>query len=193
MPWASVCIAAACAALALAPASWVSLLEYDRQAILDGALWPLWTGHLVHFSAQHGAMSTGAFLAAGVVAERLRGTRWMLRALATAAPLVGLGLLVIAPALSTYRGMSAMAWTGAAVVAVTLWRQDPALRPWIGTLAGSAMVKLVLDAGDGTAALAVLPDGVRVEWRAHLLGAVAALALLRSRVPASGPGPRVRG
>ncbi len=182
MPRASAGLAAAGLALAFAPASWIAGLEYDRPALAAGELWRLWTGHLVHFSAGHAALDAGAFLAAGLVAERHLGTPAMLRALALCAPLVALGLVVLAPDLGAYRGLSALAWFAAVLSGLALAHDRPTLRPWLGLAALLALLELALEAGGGAGSS--LPEGVRVEWRAHGLGALAALALWRAgRLP----------
>ena len=80
-------------------------LEFDREAILAGQAWRLLTGNLVHWSWQHLALAVGAFLAVGLLFERGLGRLypWVLL---TAAVAVGAGLLLFAPEVSLYRGLS---------------------------------------------------------------------------------------
>jgi membrane associated rhomboid family serine protease len=51
---------------------WAGGLMYDRQAILDGELWRLFTGHWVHFSTSHLVCDT---LALGLVGGMLEARR----------------------------------------------------------------------------------------------------------------------
>src|SRR5690242_17553463 len=92
-------LAAVCAALALAPDGVASGLAFDRQAILAGEIWRLWTGHLVHFSPLHALVDTAVLFLVSGIAVRETGTRSTCLALAAGAPLISLGLLLVAPEL----------------------------------------------------------------------------------------------
>lgn len=59
-----------------APAWAVQLLhglQYDRRAVLDGELWRLLTGNLVHWSLPHFTLDLGAFFIVGLLWERHSG------------------------------------------------------------------------------------------------------------------------
>jgi rhomboid family GlyGly-CTERM serine protease len=177
VPWTAVSLSLSCLALAFAPETWLSLLEYDRGEIARGQWWRLWSAHLAHFSTAHAAANAVTFLALGALAERQAGTRDFVRMLALGAPIIGIGLWIASPELATYRGLSALAWSAATLAFLAHWPM-PAYQS-LGALALGALVlaKLVMDAASGAAGSAFLPDGVRPEAGAHLLGVLATLGI----------------
>jgi rhomboid family GlyGly-CTERM serine protease len=151
-------------------------LAFDRDAILAGEAWRLWSGHLVHFSRQQLGLDVGTLVLAGTLAERQFGTRATAWVLALAMPVLSLGLLVLVPGLAEYRGASGVAillalWGGTGV-----WYRSPHLRSVLGALGLGLLTKIVLDAAGLLPRTVVLPEGVVVAWQAHLLGAFIGLA-----------------
>ena len=94
---AAMVLAGVCLALALAtavvPETLLASLEYNRTAILAGELWRLWTGHLVHFSAEHAIMDGIALLVASFMTIRLFGKGRCWRHFFWLAPMISLGLM----------------------------------------------------------------------------------------------------
>ena len=66
---ASVFLALACVALAIASETYCATFEFDRLAILGGEFWRIWTGHLVHFSAQHAIIDISSIYLVGRIVE----------------------------------------------------------------------------------------------------------------------------
>jgi rhomboid family GlyGly-CTERM serine protease len=147
-------------------------LAWSRAAILDGELWRLWTAHLVHFSTSHACADILALFAAGLLAERLAGSRRLALALAGGAALLSLGLLALAPGLQEYRGASALVVLSAVLGGALAWKRHPASRTMFGCAALAFASKLLWEACAHTAAFTDLPAGVAVAWQAHLLGAL---------------------
>jgi len=87
------------------------LLVYDRQAILEGELWRIFTAPLVHFSTSHLFWNLLVFAATGWVAETVepRGFRIVC---GFSAVVAGLIFLWGSPELMRYGGLSGVA-TGA--------------------------------------------------------------------------------
>ena len=106
-----------------AASDWSSLLEFDRHAILAGAVWRLWTGHLVHYSIQQALIDLATALIAAIIAAQSFGARRVLAALASGAPLISLGLLLAAPQCLYYRGASGLAVLLAVMAGAGLWRR----------------------------------------------------------------------
>lgn len=158
-------------------------LAWERQAILAGEVWRLWSGHFVHYGAPH-ALSNGlSLLVLGICLPHVTG-RAIARCLLLAPVLISLALLALAPQLATYRGASglvALLLTMLAVSALRTVRQ----RLWGGLLLAALAVKLTLEAL-GLAIGTSLPDTVAVVWQAH---AAAALLGLLWVVLTPGPWP----
>src|SRR5437879_3621065 len=107
-PWVSVIVVAACLLLAPTPASLIEHLSGDRGAILQGELWRLWTGHLVHFSLRHALIDSMTLLLIGTLAESEFGSRRVALSLLVGAPLISIGMLLASPT-QNYRGASCIA------------------------------------------------------------------------------------
>ena len=141
--------------------------EWRRDAIGHGELWRLWTGQFCHWSRLHLAGNLAAAAAIGVIAGR-PVRRW-LAALPLVAPLLSLFLLVAAPGLESYRGLSGL--VGVLVAAAVVEGGTP------GRLLGIVYLgKLVFDAATGSGS-ALLPAGIGVTWAAHLGGLLIGAAL----------------
>ena len=167
-------VAAAAIALAFAPAAWLCALEFDRDAILRGELWRLWSAHLVHFSPAQAMLDALLFLLSGAMAARTLRIDFRWRDLLLAAPLISLALLWLAPDLAAYRGLSGLASATLLLAGIGIDSRWPASRPWLWCCAAAMLLKTVADAGGFAAGFGTLPEGVRLEWRAHALGAMAA-------------------
>ena len=142
-------------------------VEWRRDALAQGELWRLWTGQFCHWSPLHLAGNLAALAALAVVIGR-PARRW-LAALPVAAPLLSLFLLVAAPALESYRGLSGL--VGVLVVGAVLTGGGP------GRLLGLAYLgKLAFDIATGGGS-ALLPAGIAVTWQAHLGGLLIGTAL----------------
>ena len=145
-----------------------SLLEYDRSAIARGEWWRLWSGQFCHWSALHLFGNLAALAGVAIIAgQAIR--RW-LALLPVAAPLLSAFLLIAAPALEHYRGLSglvALLVIGTAVEGGVIGRG----------LGLAYLGKLVFDATTANPS-ALLPEGIVTAWRAPLggilLGLVAA-------------------
>jgi len=83
-------------------------LVYDRSAILSGQIWRLYTGHWVHFSSSHLVYDALTLGMAGwmIETQRLRYFGWF----CVFAPwLISSGMLLAAPQMQGYGGLSALA------------------------------------------------------------------------------------
>lgn len=163
-------------------------LEFDRHAILAGQVWRLWTGHLVHYSAQHAVIDLATALVAALIAAQSFGARRILCALALGAPFISIGLLLTAPDCAHYRGASGFAVLLAVMAGFGLWQQARGshvamVRAVLVLLAVALAIKIAAEAHGFPLGASDLPLDVMVAWQAHLLGAVAgmaAVALLRA-------------
>jgi len=145
-------------------------LEYRRQAILAGEFWRLLSAHFVHYSASHAAMDglTCLILASGL--RRMDERRGILLRLAILAVVISLALMLLAPAMATYRGASALAAALAAALGLALWRQRPDWRPVLALLTAALAISFVAEAAGVGFLPSSLPTGVKVAWQAHAAG-----------------------
>lgn len=97
-------------------------LVYERQAILEGELWRLVTGHLVHFSSLHLAADLLVFGGAGLLIEREQGGRAAYLYLTTAG-VIGCALLLFEPQLDRFGGLSGLAYGSVVYLAMSNLRR----------------------------------------------------------------------
>jgi rhomboid family GlyGly-CTERM serine protease len=82
-----------------------SLLELDRDALRQGQLWRIATGHLTHFDWDHLTWDLCALLLLGTMAE-LEHRRAMAATLVASALTIGVAVLAFQPQFTHYRGLS---------------------------------------------------------------------------------------
>lgn len=142
-------------------------LLLERDGVLDGQLWRLWSGHLLHLDAPHAALNLAAMAVLAAIAWRIRQLGALLRITPVMMPLVSASLLLLAPDLHWYAGLSGLLHGWAAWLLV---RHGGAMM-W----AGLVLIALKLAWGQmmpaaGSAAFPVI-------HLAHLVGACAGLLL----------------
>jgi rhomboid family GlyGly-CTERM serine protease len=165
-------------ALLLLPEALSQALSLERAALLQGDWWRLWTGHFVHFSIQHALINALVLFITGTIVEREIGALRFSAAIALICAFIGAGVMYLNTALLDYRGLSgiAVALTVAALFIVAQKKQTAKI--YIGLLAIILCLKLLGEIFGVSSAAADLPTGIAVEWRAHLLGALAGLGLI---------------
>lgn len=102
------CILVAFAALVIAASgsSAADVLRYERGAVLQGELWRLLTGNLVHLGLSHLALNlAGLVLVCGLFHKSLTARQWLV-VLFICALTTTLGLLVFSPQVAWYVGLS---------------------------------------------------------------------------------------
>jgi rhomboid family GlyGly-CTERM serine protease len=171
----------ALACLAVGVTSLGPQLAFDRQAIMAGEIWRLWTGHLVHFSPTQLLLDVGTLLAVGWLAERQWGTRFTAIVVLLGMPALSASLLLAAPQLVQYRGVSGIVMLLAVAAATQVWASHPGARAGLVVLGAVLLIKTFLD-GLGMQALGSLPAGVSVAWQAHLAGAAIGWMAARYRL-----------
>lgn len=159
-----------CLTLACFPGS--EGLAFNRNEVLQGHLWLLWTGHLVHYSTQQLLLDTATLILAGSLAEIEFGLVAALVTVLLGMPAILLGVLMTTPDLLEYRGVSGIVMMFAAMSGVALWRSRPRARGVIVLLAVAFVTKTGFDAMGFNVGSASLPANVRVAWQAHAIGAV---------------------
>jgi rhomboid family GlyGly-CTERM serine protease len=177
LPWRTLVLAAAALAVAAMPQV-AGLLRLDRTAVFDGEIWRLWTGHLVHGSAQHLAWNVAALVGLGLLFERALGRHFTWLVFVGGA-LVGGGVLALQPDVETYLGLSGVLntiWVGGAAIAARGERGSMRMVYLAAVVAGLA--KIVFEAWTGNS-IFTDPDalGGQPLVLAHALGSLAGFAI----------------
>ncbi|OIO02274.1 MAG: hypothetical protein AUJ49_06505 [Desulfovibrionaceae bacterium CG1_02_65_16] len=180
-------LALVCGVLACAAENVGQLLALDRAGALHGQIWRLWTGHLVHYSAQHAALDITALFVLAAIAEREMGARATGALLLLGAPVISLCLLLAAPGMLLYKGSSALSAMLGVAGGAWIWRRAPRLRAALMVVGGVALVKTLCDALGYLPGFSSVPGGVRVAWQAHAIGAAFALAWVMLVKPPAAP------
>ena len=152
--------------------AWIDALALDRQALLQGEIWRLWTGHFDHFSMQHAWLNALVFAITGNIVERYVGRTNFIIGLLLSCALISLALLSWQPNLMQYRGLSAI---GTALTVFGLFivtRQHRAATIYVALFSVLLLAKLLAEVFGISSSAADLTAGVVLEWRAHVLGAL---------------------
>lgn len=149
-------------------------LAYRREAILQGEIWRLLTGNLVHANARHLASDMTGLMLWTALAGHLETRRSYPILLVGSALAVGLGLLLLDPGVQWYVGISGVLHALFASAALRLMFRGE----WLAGLALAAALggKLALEQQVGDIGAATLLK-VPVLVDAHLYGALAGAAI----------------
>jgi rhomboid family GlyGly-CTERM serine protease len=174
-------VAAAVALLAVLqvlPPAWHGVLRYERGAVLDGELWRLFTGHLIHLGLVHGALNAAGLVLCALLADRVDAPMlpgWLLLRLVALGGGVSLLLLAWAPEVSHYVGLSGVLY---GLFVLVLWPQARRKEP-IGMAALCMLVGWMLwQTLYGPAPSEMELMGGRIVVQAHLFGVLSAMAIL---------------
>lgn len=151
-------------------------LEYHRGAILNGEIWRLFTGQLIHISVAHLFSNCAMILIAGGLIERC-SRRQLQLTIVFSLLAVGPLLLLFDSNLATYAGLSGIAAASIASI-VTTHLIGPGRCSWLWPMIALLLLgKLVYESIDPTLLLAASPSSIyRSVPLAHLLGTVAGIS-----------------
>ncbi|HKI62511.1 MAG TPA: rhombosortase [Mariprofundaceae bacterium] len=170
-----VCFALICWIVWFLPDTTSSTLAFDRQAIVAGQLWRLWTCHVTHFSWQQLSIDSSVVAILGYTVQRHMKAMHLMALFTLALPLVSLAIFWLVPDMLHYRGASgigAMLWMMAACQMLLQSRRYSAYF-WLGIIFLTLLfAKLIGEAFLGMQAVSALPGNVQVAWQAHLFGAI---------------------
>ncbi|MBI2919837.1 MAG: rhombosortase [Planctomycetes bacterium] len=166
-------------AVAASSAAAAGFFELTPAALAAGESWRLLTGHFTHFGAEHLLWDAAAFAFLGTLCERDSRPRF-LAALALAALAIPAAILLVHPALPSYRGLSGLDSALFALLTATIVRERAAEGGW-GWVAVTCAVfalflgKLVFELATGTAFFLQDDSAFVPVPLAHLVGAAAGL------------------
>ena len=168
------------ALLAWASPALSSHLVYDRTLVEQGQLWRLATSALVHWSTRHLLLDLTVVVAAGAALERIIG--WRLLGIAALSALIGGIAVHLAPArLDRFAGLSGVAFTLVALVAVEGLRAGGLRRAACLATLAALLAKVAVEACLATAPLADDMPGIVTATSSHAAGLAVALALALHR------------
>jgi rhomboid family GlyGly-CTERM serine protease len=107
LPWITCLFGAVTLLISFLPASTLSLVQYDRDRILGGEIWRMFTGHLVHWGGSHLLWDLLVFLGCAGLLEYFRRS-WLLGLFLVSSLTTSAGLLVFQSGMAYYRGLSAI-------------------------------------------------------------------------------------
>ena len=185
LPWICGVFGVAACLLALVPETLVHALQYDRERILSGEVWRLFTGHFVHWNASHLIWDVVVFFVCGSFLEWVR--KRLSIAIILIGPLVISGaLLLLQPDMQYYRGLSAVDMALFAAICLQamsycrLRKQSALLVVW-GFAFVTSVCKPLLEALTGsTFFVSQFGDGIEVSPLSHLLGVLLAVAVFKT-------------
>jgi len=153
--------------------SWARALVFDRDAVLGGEWWRLWTGNFVHFGWLHFALDTGLWFLIGWTL--VYNYRWWLNVAALALmPLaVTLTVFVFDPTMTRYGGISGMNVGFLVWLALAGWQRSWGDWFWPAFL-GIHVAELLYEyhlGGHGGGMIRFDDPNIRVATLAHVGGA----------------------
>lgn len=144
-------------------------LEYRRAAVLQGELWRLLTGNLVHLGWAHLSRDVAGLVLMWALFEGRLAERTWLWVLAASALSVGVGLLACSPGISWYVGVSGVLFGMFSAGALSVSRKQPLYAGCL-LLGMIAVIVWTFYAGALPGELAGL--GGKIVPQAHLYGAI---------------------
>ncbi len=178
----------------------LSMLAFEKEAIIQGEWWRLWTAHFTHFHHTQLVINSSILAVTGIIAGRYAKIWLLLLCFIIAMPVMTGLLFVTTPHVLFYRGafgITAMMWM------IATWFMLVESKPfslgyWLGL-----MFLLLFIAKFGMEGLLLLSpsarhfSGLNIAWLVQFFGALAGLAffngLHQMHITKSGTNPQYRG
>lgn len=153
---------------------WAAVLLYDREQILAGEIWRLFSGHFVHVNWTHTLLNVGSLgLAVAIFRQSIPTALWV-RLSIFAPPIISLAFMQLLPDLQQYYGFSGVFYAALTAGAVAALPEKRALGIIILLF---MLVKLTLEALYGAQNWALGSAGDNILTQAHLYGAITGLII----------------
>ncbi len=149
------------------------VLRYERTAILDGAVWRLLTGHLVHLNGYHLGWNLAGLTVVWALCGRALPTAAWRRITLLCATGISLCLLVLSPVIAWYEGLSGLlhGW----LVAGSIANLMAGLRIDGGVMLAVLTAKLLFEQWHGPLGSSMLMTKGPIVVDAHLYGALSGI------------------
>ena len=152
----------------LALQSFSGALEFDRQQILSGEIWRIWTGHLVHTNMLHLSLN----IVAALIIYFAFFTKIKLCELLACgfvfSVLISVALLCVVPGLDWYNGLSGLLHALVVYFSIRLARNGDTVY-WVGV--GAVWLKVLAETTRTNLVYENLIGDMNVITEAHLIGA----------------------
>jgi rhomboid family GlyGly-CTERM serine protease len=171
IPWVFLIVTAA-AVVVQFNSGWRESLLCDRDAILAGEWWRIWTGHLVHFGWPHFVADAGLFIILGRLLERPHPVISRL-ALVVMPLVICVTIYWLDPEMVRYGGLSAINFGLLLFLAANGWQKNWVDWFWPAVLAiyvGEVILESVYGHGHGGGMIQFDDPSVRVGTAAHIGG-----------------------
>lgn len=146
-------------------------LIYDREAILSGQLWRMFTGHFVHFSSSHLFYDATALGIASWIIES-QDLRYGRLLLLLAPVVISIALIIFEPQMQFYGGLSGVATAAVVYLAVGGLRQKS---PWRAICAGALVLiatKIVFESTTNGMLFVTAEEPAFISVTSHVAGVV---------------------
>jgi len=147
--------------------SFTVVLELDRQKVLSGEIWRIWTGHLVHTNLSHLSLNIVAALFVYFAFFSKIRLGELLACAFVFTPLISVALLCIYPEIEWYNGLSGLLHALVAYCSIRMAR-DGDMVFWLGL--GIVWLKVLAEAIGANAGTQNLIGDMTVVVEAHLIG-----------------------
>lgn len=148
---------------------------YDRAAVLNGEIWRILTGHLVHFDLPHLLYNLIAFCTIGwMIAPKHYRNSFIL--CLVAAPLISISLVILEPEMAYYGGLSGLAYGLLFYLSLLGIRDREPWQKYCWVLLFIMPVKIFYEGYVGASIFPYPKDSAFiVVWKAHAVGGLTAL------------------
>lgn len=151
------------------PEHWAVWMAYNREAILDGEWWRLWTGHFIHFTLMHAFVNGALLLLLSLTLVEVYSRKFVLTLVFIGPVAISILLALFVPEMAWYRGASALASLFMALlIGHAFYRRRGKSVSILYALIFAWLIKLILESLG--VSLADLPYPIQVAWQAHLAG-----------------------
>lgn len=148
--------------------NYLGVLEFDRQQVLSGEIWRIWTSHLVHSNSYHFLLNiVAAIIIYFTFFTKIKLGELLLSSYVFAA-LISITLLCIYPGLDWYNGLSGLLHALVAYFCVRLAREEDKIF-WAGLVI--VWVKVLIEAIRADSGYEGLVGDMAIITEAHLIGA----------------------
>lgn len=158
------------------PEHWANWMAYDREAILAGEWWRLWSGHFTHFTLMHASVNSALLILLTLILNRVYSRKFILALLFIGPIAISLLLALLVPEMVMYRGASALAsLLMALLICHAFYRVQGRSISILYTIVFGWSIKLIFESLG--ISLTDLPHPIHVAWQAHLAGMLMGVAI----------------